>query len=737
MPNHSLDELIQQSSNIFEGTIVDKHAFWDVDSLHIITAHTVQVKQSSTDKTTENVIILTPGGQVNDDYMAFSGASHFQNGDSGVFFTNPTNYNIIKQTGYTYLSLTNSQHHFLNRQAENVQMLNNNYTLQQVYQKIEKATKSNFKYLPNAPESAESQKLLASILNISPLNLPADGTHTLTITGTGFGTLNGDASISMPNSNFSSGVSYITIPKKNITHWSNSLIQIKVPGFDILTSFPGVGSGLVKIQTANGNEVTSTQKVVVSYNHKKLDGKNIDLISHSNKGDMPFYISKQLIDDGALPAIERAMDLWYCQTGIQFSIVGTVNETCYKVDNKNVISYDDDCSINQLGYTRLLVSSCSSQSEVYLRDLDIIINRNKNWDFDLELTSIGSSDFTSTILHEMGHAHLLGHVLNKEDILYPIIVRTETKKELIENNKNGGSQILVDSKNQNGCTNYKPQIPFNDGFCCSPLNKLTVNYITAQSAVINFEHTLKNTNVQVRYRKFGHSNWNVFTTNNSNLLLGDLQDCSSYEVQVSDACRNEEEVQFSEGNAVLFETKGCISCDPPGELFFAGVSSNSAFLNWDVVPNRLYYEMQYRVDYSGTWKYYQTVYPFVILFDLPACTAVQYRIKTYCGEEDISSFSGIRTLKTLCDEGRFSSVLNEYSFSLAPNPVTSHIIISTKYTNFTNTYFILKNIKGSILHKEKLLNNNHVLNIQNLKSGIYFIEFFQNGEKIVQKFIKE
>lgn len=738
-PVYSLDELIEQTSYIFEGKITAQQSFWDADSLHILTAYTIQVEQSVNlngyPKISKKVRLLTRGGQVNNDYMVFSGATHFQIGDVGLFFTNPSKHNLSQKTAASYFSLTNSQSNFLNHQNQHFTIGKQHFSLQQVYQKIETATKKRFAFTPNI-ESFKTGISQATITNISPLNLPADGTHVLSIEGNGFGALSGNANIYMPNCNQPSGNVFVAVPKNYISKWSDNLIQIKVPGFDIKTSFPGVGSGLVKVRIANGSEVTSRQKVKVLYNHKKLDGKNIDLISHSNRGDMPFYISKSLIDDGALPAIERAMDLWYCETGIKFSIAGTVNESCYKTDSKNVISYDDDCSISQLGFTRLQVSTCSKNG-VFLKDLDIIINRNKNWSFDLQNTPFGKSDFTSTILHEMAHAHLLGHVLNKDDILFPIVQNTSTKIELIEANKNGGEQILLQGKNQNACTTYKPITPFNEGFCCTPLEELAVNYITSKSAIINFKHDLNNTEVQLRYKKFGYPNWQLVSTTRNNVVLGDLESCSGYEVQVSDACKNEEEVQFNEGKAVLFETKGCVSCDSPSELFATGITHNAAFLNWDVVPNRRYYEMQYRIDYSGEWKFYESAYSFLLLFNLPACTAVQYRIRSYCDQEKISTFSKIRTLKTLCNGGKILNKVDNPTFVIAPNPSKNYINIYTKSNHFSNAYFVLKDIKGKLLQKQILSYNNEVVDLQNYAAGIYFIELYENGKRSIQKIIKE
>jgi len=745
-PTNSLDELIQLSTNIIEAEIIAQQSFWDADSLNILTAHSLKILQGVNLKQHEQpVVLITKGGQVENDYMVFSGTSFFQVGDEGLFFTELSEHNFIRKQDDQYLSLINSKASFIHLYPNDtfVTIQDVSYQLKTVYQKISKHKKTSFVFQEPSDIKQKVPKKSVAITKVSPLTIPANDTEVLTIKGTGFGTLSEAANVYLPNCNQPSGVIYIAIPKANISFWNDKEIRIKVPGFDIKSGFPGVGSGLVKIQTASGVELTSAQRVTITYNQKKLNNVNIDLISHANNGEIPFYISKSLVDDGALPAIERAMDLWYCQTGIKFSIIGTVNEACYKTDNKNVISYDDDCSIAQLGFTRLLVSGCGSGNEVYLRDLDIIINHNRTWSFDLIESPIGTSDFASTILHELGHAHLLGHVLNKEDILFPIVQREATKKELIEHNKTGGSKILEESKFQNSCATYKPAMAFKDGFCCNPVNELSINYVRDNSAAVNFAHGLSNIKVQVRFRKTGHQKWNEISTTRTSLVLNNLQACSGYEVQVSEACNTDNEVQFDEDNSVWFETSGCISCDPPGELFSTGISTNAAFLNWDVVPNRSNYEMQYRIDYSGEWKYYQSAFPIVILFDLPECTAVQYRMRTYCADE-ISTFSRIHTLKTKCGGDKQNiPEINQADFLLSPNPVKNYLTIfrqntlNTPNTQLSNAYFLLKDINGKLIEKGSLMQSSYVLNLNNRVSGVYFLELYENGKRSVQKFIKE
>jgi len=735
---HSLEDLIELADHIIEGEIVEQHSFWDTNGIDILTAHQIEVKQSAGSLKQSAVTIVTKGGCVNDDCVVFSNESTIQLGDYGIFFALQAEQKVASKTDINYLSLVGNQNNFinLNNPQDDFSIQHKSYSAKTIFQKVEHQTGKPFIFSEKATDTP-SYKKAASINSISPLSLPADGTHILSIRGNDFGNLTGNAKIYMLNSNQSRGSSYVAIPQSFITRWNDQLIQIKVPGFNIRTNFPGVASGPVKIITSQGAEVTSTQKVRVTYNQKKLDNKPIDLISHSNNGEVSFYISNALRLDGALPAIKRAFELWYCQTGIKFTIAGYVNTSCYVNDNKNVISYDNECSISQLGFTRLAVSICSSKNDAYLRDLDIIINRDKKWSFDLEKDDVGTSDFASTILHEMGHAHLLGHVLNKEDILYPIILTGESKKELNDDNLNGGEAILLESKKQNSCTNYSPVSVFKDGSCCLPTQNDKVNYVSNSLAIISFTKEETESQVSVRYRKLGYTNWNYVTTNKNFSLINNLEACTTYQVQVSDACGNEVNNKYT--NAIItFQTKGCDTCDTPEISATPTINKNSITINWGFVPNRDTYEIQYRVGYGNSWTLYKSPYNRFTKQNLDQCSVFQYRLRTYCGDE-VSEYSRIHTIKTYCDDGGKlqSQQTNDVEFVLAPNPVKNQLFIIPQQIDLANASYSIKDISGRTIQAETILPDYYLINSSILTTGIYFIEISKNEMRYTQRFIKQ
>ncbi len=772
----ALEELIELADYVIEGNIVEQHSFWNAAGNDILTAHQIKVKQSTGLTDQLSVTLLTKGGCVDGDCMMYSGQTNFQVGDYGVFFTKQFNAEIVSKTGYNYLSLVNSQSNFinLNNQLDAVNIQHKNFSAQAVFDEVEKQTGKRFAYQQQTQHEL-AFKNTATITTISPLSLPADGKALLTIRGTGFGNLSGNAKIYMLNPNYASRSVYVPIPKSYITRWNNQVIQIKVPGFDIRTNFPGVASGSVKIMTSNGSEVISTQQVNVTYNQKKLDNQSIDLISHSNNGEIPFYVSHDLRRDGALPAIQRAFDLWYCKTGIKFNIAGYVNNTCYMNDSKNVISYDDGCSITQLGFTRLAISTCGSKNDPYLRDLDIIINRNKRWSFDLENDAYNTSDFASTILHEMGHAHLLGHVLNKEDILFPVVIRSNTKLNLNDANLTGGSVILAESSKQNACTNYQPVSIFKSGSCCSSIQNDRVNYVSESLAIISFVKDEINDLVSVRYRKAANSPWSFVSTNKSFALLNRLEACANYEVQVSDACGDEVINQFTRA-VITFETKGCEanlnedtninedaninqdadvneevdineetnvtnndpSCEAPKIESASVVNNRSILIQWNAAPNNNSYEIQYRIGNSSPWTLYNSNYTRFTALNLDECAVFQYRMRSNCGDE-VSAYTPISTVRTYCGDGGKlqSNGTNEVEFVVAPNPVKNQLLIIPQQVDMTNAVYHIKDITGRTIHAATRLPENYLINSSNLVPGMYFIEIVKNEMRFTQRFIKE
>lgn len=78
---------------------------------------------------------------------------------------------------------------------------------------------------------------------------------------------------------------------------------------------------------------------------------------------------------------------------------------------------------------------------------------------------------------------------------------------------------------------------------------------------------------------------------------------------------------------------------------------------------------------------------------------------------------------------------NDLSVRFSPNPASDYINVQCT----TNTGFEIHvyDLTGRLIMSQSTPDNNIILNINNLESGIYLAEIFSNGKKSTEKFIKK
>jgi len=84
-------------------------------------------------------------------------------------------------------------------------------------------------------------------------------------------------------------------------------------------------------------------------------------------------------------------------------------------------------------------------------------------------------------------------------------------------------------------------------------------------------------------------------------------------------------------------------------------------------------------------------------------------------------------------------ILNSQDINLFPNPATNQLTIHTSsfHANEAVTVSVM-NVLGEVTQEEKLKwSGDESLNIENLSSGIYFLQMKWEGGSVVKKFIKE
>lgn len=130
--------------------------------------------------------------------------------------------------------------------------------------------------------------------------------------------------------------------------------------------------------------------------------------------DMPLNLLPNILGDATpLDAIQAAMLSWAALAPPQFYLDGTTATQNSALDGVNLITFantsqnrDAVANANAVTFTWTRNSKPASQPYWTIEETDIIVSSKKQWDTNGDSNSL---DLQSTLTHEMGHAHGLGH----------------------------------------------------------------------------------------------------------------------------------------------------------------------------------------------------------------------------------------------------------------------------------------------------------------------------------------
>lgn len=476
-----LKQQIEKSSFVVEGKVVAKRSFWDNNEKLIYTANTIEIYKVFKGQAYKSIEVITVGGTVGLNALMSSHSLKLERGDVGMFTLNNS---LVKSDGTVSLignkfKAYGGQQAFYKYDLHN-DVVSNPFGKKQgikskFYKEVGEHTKTSFITIKEISVTAERTKsailkssLALEISSFAPTTAMGGVKMELTISGNDFGGSIGKVGFANADDG---GASFVDALSTQIVSWSNTQIVVEVPS--------GAGTGKLRITLADNSEaVESTDVLTISSSEVNVIYAPTTVpetpevayqVRHANidgDGGYTWEMFTDFFDDsdfpGARVAYERAFDNWVCETGINWSISAsstTVDEVAFESrdggEPVNVIRFDNgELDSETLGTCFYWFKGCGSVSSPtwYVAELDIVFNSEDiTWNLGPEPSVGGKFDFESVVLHELGHGHLLAHVIDNDNPMYYAIAPNTGQRVIEPSNSIGANNIQDRSTGSSVC----------------------------------------------------------------------------------------------------------------------------------------------------------------------------------------------------------------------------------------------------------------------------------------------
>ncbi|GAB1856033.1 hypothetical protein MHTCC0001_08680 [Flavobacteriaceae bacterium MHTCC 0001] len=474
---------VEKSNLIIEGRVVSKKSVWNAQHSGIFTINTIEVYKVFKGKQITKIDVITPGGTVGDITQSVYPSLKLNIDDIGLFtlHTNEERFNSNSNESFMLYSSAQGfyKYDLLENKAVNPFSIVKDITTS-LYQSIEELTKSKYKIIGLFDVKAKVSKLsknkalsAPSNITFSPSSIPAGAESVLTINGTGFGSVKGKVAFANADDG---GFTFIDALDSQVFSWSDTEITVNVP--------ERAGTGLIRVTDGNDDSEVSLDQLTITYalanNDNNGNGPDALMLQHFSSLSAPQNGDGSIVfqmNDGfdantlAKASFLRAINTWRCETGINWVMGNATSVNTAAIDNVSVIRFGS-LPDGVLGRCSTIVSSCNGTRDL-AGEFDITFSDSVDitWYYGTGVTPGAEYDFESVAVHELGHAHLLGHVIDNNDIMHFTIGNGQFMRTLNSNNTEGAGAVQLLGTTSSVCNpTSAPLMTDYSGVDCPPLD---------------------------------------------------------------------------------------------------------------------------------------------------------------------------------------------------------------------------------------------------------------------------
>lgn len=320
--------------------------------------------------------------------------------------------------------------------------------------------------------------LVCSITSFMDTIVNAGTGDTLTIVGMNFEM---PGQVEFPNAD-DGGVSFTSAQPADIISWSTDTIRVIVP-----SNPEPAGYGIFRVRTSSGMICPSPDTLDVCYavrnqrNSSTGAGERIHLGSSVGDNKYTFRPDSTLGNNAmAVATIEQSLCDWNKATKINWELGATLNAASPLLDSLNHI-FMASAAVLPIGaaattiVTRLSCQTITPPVQLipYSGDIDIAIRADLTtlpvpvtggWNFNHTVAPAANQyDFYTVILHELGHAHNLKHMMPLPKAMFWESNAGDTLRDLSPKDILGAQDVFNTST-----------IALNQSFLCNPIDTTTL-----------------------------------------------------------------------------------------------------------------------------------------------------------------------------------------------------------------------------------------------------------------------
>jgi hypothetical protein len=479
-----IEDRINESVMIVEGKILSKRTFWDDSRGNIFTANRIEVsKVFKGDLQINEIELLTRGGIVGFDAQTDHPSLQVSNQEIGIFFLienrELTFGNVTPETSIFQPSMGSQgfvKYNLKEGTASDPFKLYEDINID-LYQKIESITNQSFVKVSSfdistATNPTSNVEFAANITSFLPGTVTAGTDMQLTITGTGFGASQLGGVVEFSNADDGGATISVQPIAMEYISWSDVQIVVEVPSdagtgdFEVIPDgdIAGTSPSSLTVSWAQINVTSSATGTENTYQTQHVDD--------NGSGGYTWTYNTNFSSGSGVSPFVTALETLCAATNIYWMPQGTTTtEDDALNDGINIVSFDIGTTPlpgGVLGRMTSRFSGCFSGGSLdwYVSELDMLFNDGFTWNYGPGNPTGAEYDFESVALHELGHGHQLGHIIESTaTVMHFSFSNGTTRRVLAATEEAGADDVYVRSTTTAVCG----ESLMSTGFSCSSL----------------------------------------------------------------------------------------------------------------------------------------------------------------------------------------------------------------------------------------------------------------------------